>query len=1110
MKPQAPDSATGQQAALPFGPAEPSAQGPASTPPDPRAGSPSAHAQVADPFVAQLAELCREHPTRSKWVFVPTYAVGHTLADRIAREGTSWANLRVTTPLDLAIRMAGPFLVERQVNPSEEPLGPALVMRLLLGLDRAPGTGYFRPMAQHTTLAVALWSTLRELRFAGLRADDLVRDAFESAEKHAELVALFEAYEAYLGSNQVADMALVFEEALRQIPILGPRSPMSRADPAAPRATYCPIRADDLWTELPDTPWPPIVRRFLDGLPGERVVPRALLVPGLAPTPRLARVAAPCERVSPEATGNVNGAARLRFLRAPADAGPVRNDGTLDLFHAGGRDAEVEEVFRRLVSLERPLDQVEIVCASPAHVLLAWEKARRLDWPVTVSSGLPAAATRPGRAVLAWCEWVEGGFAASDLRRLLQSGDLRPSEFAGDDETRLSTSQAARLLLRAEASWGRATYAIALDAYAVREESRARHEEGADAARRRQRARQARRLLAWVEGLLGQVPEPDAREGPQVTAEIEVTAVLDAVSTFVRANASRGSDLDAGAHVAVGDALEGLRSLGPMRGSLTLALRFVREAVERVAVGASRPRPGHLHVSSLHDGGFDGRPVVFVVGLEEARVFPVAVEDPVLLDAERRRISAASGLDAPLRTANDRLDESVFSIVSNLARIGCSCEQVTLSFSSFDTRDFRDTFPSWLLLQAFRLKEGRADLSYEDLRKWLGEPASAVPSTPGSALTEASWCLLAGRAGEPTAGAVVERYPSIGRGLAASAQRAADEHTSYDGRVEAAGRALDPTRRGAISSPTTLEDIAKCPFRFFLKAGLGVEPIEDAERDADVWLDPLTRGNELHALYAELTRRARDAKRRVSRRADLEWFLALARARLDELRVEMPPPSDEVFTTEREEVLLDLEAFVEAEERLTGIEPVAFEVSFGRPLDEGADELAQSDPVVIPLGGKRGLVLAGRVDRIDRAKPHQYFVTDYKTGKFWRDDYEGTFVKGTLLQHALYGRAVEALLRERDPKARVTHGVYWFPTGRGWGRRVSIGAPADKDLAGTLSDLVGVISGGTFTHAPLEKTCDWCNFRSACGNAPWENAKRKIEANVDGRLDAWVRLKERP
>src|SRR4029078_5578352 len=87
-----------------------------------------------DPFVDQLAELCRVHVTRSKWVFVPNHAIGHTLGECIALSGTNWLNLRFVTPRDVARRMGAPFLVERGIDPSEEGLGPALMMRLLLDL----------------------------------------------------------------------------------------------------------------------------------------------------------------------------------------------------------------------------------------------------------------------------------------------------------------------------------------------------------------------------------------------------------------------------------------------------------------------------------------------------------------------------------------------------------------------------------------------------------------------------------------------------------------------------------------------------------------------------------------------------------------------------------------------------------------------------------------------------------------------------------------------------------------------------------------------------------------------------------------------------------------
>src|SRR5688572_23020820 len=146
-----------------------------------------------DPFVAQLARLCTDHPTRVKWVFVPSHAIGRTIGERVAIEGTNWLNLRFVTPLDIALRMGAPFLVEQGIDPSEEGLGPALMMRLLLDLPEEDG--YFRPLADQPTMAQALWTTLRELRMAGVKSGDLKAEAFESPAKHSELQALLASYE---------------------------------------------------------------------------------------------------------------------------------------------------------------------------------------------------------------------------------------------------------------------------------------------------------------------------------------------------------------------------------------------------------------------------------------------------------------------------------------------------------------------------------------------------------------------------------------------------------------------------------------------------------------------------------------------------------------------------------------------------------------------------------------------------------------------------------------------------------------------------------------------------------------------------------------------------
>jgi hypothetical protein len=59
--------------------------------------------------------------------------------------------------------------------------------------------GYFRPLADHPTMAQALWTRVRELRMAGVRSEALKPEVFSSWIKHAELV----------GGSQFAWMAAV-------------------------------------------------------------------------------------------------------------------------------------------------------------------------------------------------------------------------------------------------------------------------------------------------------------------------------------------------------------------------------------------------------------------------------------------------------------------------------------------------------------------------------------------------------------------------------------------------------------------------------------------------------------------------------------------------------------------------------------------------------------------------------------------------------------------------------------------------------------------------------------------------------------------------------------
>ena len=333
----------------------------------------------------------------------------------------------------------------------------------------------------------------------------------------------------------------------------------------------------------------------------------------------------------------------------------------------------MDEVLRRVAASGQPLDRVEIACASSAYAQLIRDRANRLDWPVTLSTGVPATRTRPGRLLLSFCAWVGANFAAADLRRMLQSGDCWPaaleSPSAGTGQA-VSPGQAARLLLKAQASLGRRTYGAALTRLAEEYDRRAKDDENSEEDRdwNARKAAQTTALRAWIAGVLSAVPEPDEHDGT-----VALSALAAGAAAFLDANAARASAEDAKASIAIAEALDDLRALGDYRCDVPTGLRFLRERIESLAVARDRPRPGHLHVSSLADAGYDGRPLVFVVGLQEGGVFPSAVEDPVLLDAERRAISPL------LRTSADRVDEAVFAGLSRLAALGASPSLVSVT-----------------------------------------------------------------------------------------------------------------------------------------------------------------------------------------------------------------------------------------------------------------------------------------------------------------------------------------------------------------------------------------------------------------------------------------------
>ena len=138
-----------------------------------------------------------------------------------------------------------------------------------------------------------------------------------------------------------------------------------------------------------------------------------------------------------------------------------------------------------------------------------------------------------------------------------------------------------------------------------------------------------------------------------------------------------------------------------------------------------------------------------------------------------------------------------------------------------------------------------------------------------------------------------------------------------------------------------------------------------------------------------------------------------------------------------------------------------------------------------------------------RSAPASFEVLDYKTGGFWRDNWQGSFNGGRRLQHALYGLAAVELLKTRFKNPKVTAGVYYFSSHKGRQERVKIPAPTRAAIAAVLGDLRDLIVKGQFIRTADEDNCRFCDYAVVCGGDVNRQAAEKLP---DSKLASYRRL----
>ena len=996
-------------------------------------------------------------------VVVPTNHVGVTARRRLAGgafgavtgRGAGVAAVSFLTAYRLAELLGAPALAAAGRRPASPPVVAAAFRRVL-----AADPGMFRPVADHPATETALVGTYAELAEvtpgaldalarAGRRAREVVRLCRQARDRLAAAwydptdlcAAAAAALDAPGGDRLAAELGHVvvyLPQDLRPAP----------AALLAAVARHCPTT---------------VVVGRTDHTDADAGVDHTLARLGIAPParpPEPAQPTLPFDAPSPAPTA------------AALPAAPVAPGGTR-ILTASDADDEVRAAVRAVIDATRsgtPLDRIAVLYGTDRpYGRLLHEHLGAAGVPRNGAAVRPLAASVAGRALLDLLALADHDFRRADVVGLLaRAGEGVPaaaweriSRRAGvvsgrSDWDHLLGRLARELDERAAASEAKGRDPDPEVPTGPRAGTGASVSEAGAIRRQAERTRELRRrALALIDG----IGEARARPAPWAARVRWLRALVTRTGDAVTPSAAWPADeiraaekIDAALDRLAGlDAVDDPAPLDVFRRTLELELDADLGRVGRFGEGVL---VGPLDYAV----GLD-LDLVVVLGLAEGSL-PAPVRDDALLpDTDR----AATGGELPLR--RDRVGREHRRLLAALA----AADRHLLCVPRGDLRATSERVPSrWAVDAAERLGADRAGPDVLGLRgaPWLEVVPSfahGVTHVPFPA-TEQEYRLRAGPAAPPD--------PLVARGGDVIRARRSPAFTRFDGNLAGADV---PSPVDDVVSSTRLESWAVCPFAYFGRRLLRVEPVEDPEDTLQ--MSPLDRGALLHAV--------------------LEQFIADVLARPPEHR---PGPGDDwsaddrallrriteqvcddyhargvtgrpvFWRRDRAQLLAQVDRFLDDDRdkrRAAGTRPIAAEYAFG--LDDGIP------PVGIALPDGRTLRFRGSADRIDEGPGGGLLVLDYKTGR--PDEYralgpDNPDERGTKLQLAVYAQAARAAAGR--PDAPVT-AQYWFVSDRGDFARLGyeVDGPVLGRVAGTLGTIVAGIEQGVFPSHPDDQFKPW-------------------------------------
>ncbi|PGY05661.1 PD-(D/E)XK nuclease family protein [Bacillus sp. AFS031507] len=973
-------------------------------------------------LISELNQICSKLPYKEKVVIVDSHSIGEQINEAFVKEGHQAINLKYKTVIDLAQTLVD-LNSEQPQNSLDHTVGVHFTYNLLKELKNQDKLRYFAGMEITPALSHAIFTSIQTIRLAGYTRDTLKMNAFINPDKAKDFYEILAEYENTLISEQFTDKAGLLNKANETAQI-------------DEKVVFI-LQSGLTLSHLEDQFLRKIIHETVYKLP---------LAPVLG-------VNTP-ERTSLSSV-HWGPPTALSYLYQQEEASVEPN---LVVFTAKTEEMEVKQILEKIKVAKSPLDESVVYYSNAdAYITLFSHLSQKMDLPMTFGEGLPVSFSRPGRFVSGLIGWIQSNYSVTAFLDLLNEGLIVMGKgvpfieggFVELDEVVMSNSKLTRVLRDLQIGWSRERYIKLLGDELNRLSDMVLEHEGDP-----YYENQARDML-WIWACFHEI----FKRLPPLESTMNYKKCLTGIAFLLKYNCKTSSALD---EMAKSTLLEAIKTIIPYADESLSSYDLIekmKDLLLSIRVNQSRPKPGHLHVSTYKSGIYNSRPNVFFVGLDNKK-FPGNVsEDPLLLDAER--IQLGNGL----RLLREKGQENLYTLLQVLAN---SNGHVTVSYCHFDMNENRVVNPAFVVLQCYRLITGNIDAEFKSLKSL---PSSIIATDIFEDKDYWNEKLTNDRSHLLNEG-ILTHFNNVKQGIAAETARNTGKFSEYDGLIQIDAELYDARHnQDKKLSAGKLETLAKCPYSYFLREVLKVRPVEDFSFDANKWMDAATRGSLLHSIFENFYKKLQQDHAKPSYEKHLELIKSIAQNLMEQQKEVLPPPNERVYQRERSDILACCEIFLKEEElHSENYDPLHFEYSFG---------IGEMDPAIITLPSGE-VKISGIIDRVDQSKDGKYHIIDYKTGSTYGYAKNAAFKGGRQLQHMIYALAIEQHLNLGE--GAVEESSYYFPTPKGLAQRFT--RKQDRTLRTNgidiLEKLIDTVKHGHFEMTDDVNDCKFCDYKLVC------------------------------